>query len=537
MQIRLMPAEDAENAIAAVLGGRDDVLCRDVRTLIRVFHERHVGIPPAFALDLACGIAEGRPRNLLSPLRQGLYARLLEALAVAPHKKQDPRHFDRLPRHLMIDICVFPLAALVVEAMGETILFSRHDGPLQLEQAEYDAYSARFDETLKSFLGLSENDGSPARAIPAKVHLFFEKAAHQLVGEMRKLTPQAGRPELHALSRHAIDGLTLRMICGLNPRIRLDLDSDDTRMDESDEQNPLFSHPKQAGVVGIHTSSRLDDIEDMLLSEFMVPPVLLADKLLNSSFMAKHRPPPFDERKQVAILGIALDQPSNEAVALAKTCWLDAVFRLAIILLRNELGASQLRFGQSISDVGMVRSGVRVDAHRPLADLDPSTATRTQMRRFLSDGGWLPAFLSLLPDLAGSNSKRPGKGRFHSWQEELQAALEALFPEAFDLEREGPRFKAALLVAFKVVDLAAAAQRAPDLVAGHGGMGLFSSLLECPQHLNAGAAFVFHDPAGRSHAISIGGEEGKPASTEALNETAAQLISVIFQFYWENIDG
>ncbi|WP_319412566.1 hypothetical protein [uncultured Cohaesibacter sp.] len=540
MNVILVGAAQSEQFIRAAAGGDDEGLVAKMSKVLRLFHDRHVGVPAAFARNVVQGFAASYP-ELSNPLRLAIYRRLLAAMDATASMKQDPRQFDHVARPLFYDLCLLPLCSMLTEQLQECYLFSLDPDLGGVAQEAYMAFTERFEALLFEVCEAPEqkaSDGGGAE-IPDQWGLFWERCAHQLWGELQRARHGRGGRSSQIVSRVFQDDVLLRMLYGLapKPRFALDLGRDSFQMAE--EQNDHLAHPKQGGVVGIHTSSRLEDIEDMLLSEMLLPPPLLADKLLNSSFFARHRPPPLDQKKQVMLIGASLDDGDDPVVALVKSCWLDAAFRMAIVLYHSDLMQSEIRFGQWRSQMGLVYSHMRVGDYKHLKSLDPLTASRMQLHRFFCDAGWLPAFLSLMPPLDGHHEAQAeawgGAGARKDMQ--LHDILDALFPEARNWQGEAlPDFSAILMVVIRRANIAnaplshAKSRRQTPLEC-------FNLTIGCPETLSGGETFLLDDGQKGGFDITIPGEPSQPVSLEGLNKVAADLVAAIFEFYWERVNG
>ena len=279
MQVHLVGATQSEHFLAVGLGGDDPALRNEVRKVVRLFHDRHIGMPPHLARDIAIGFSVRHP-EVSNPVRLAVYRRLLAALDATGSMKQDPRQFDHVGRPLFYELCLLPLGALLVEELDETYLFSC-DSELEAVQSEaYGAYAERFEVLFRSVCEAQKGEvfSDGERDKVDKWDLFWKRAAHQLWGELQRLRHSGhGRSERGdtAFASVLYDDLLLQLICELDPSPKLKLDTGHDSLDLTDEQNAHLAHPKQGGVVGIHTSSRLEDIEDMLLSEMVLPPPLV----------------------------------------------------------------------------------------------------------------------------------------------------------------------------------------------------------------------------------------------------------------------
>ena len=281
MNVHLVGAGQAGRLTGEATIASSAQIAADVEALLRVFHARHIGLPPAVARKFSEAFASRGPADFSSALRLAIYRRLLDALGASETMQRDPRQFDVVPRHLLIDLCLLPLTAIVVRDLGRTYLFSADPTIGDVGSEDYDVYQQAFAARLLELCTPPRKSPGGAIVLPTQIDLFWERSAHRLwaVVQQRRRTPSGNA----ASAAGEIDGMVLRFICGLEPELRLDSEAARLRTEIAEEQNPLFSHPRQGGVVDIHATPRIDDIEDFLLTEFMVPKALLADKLRDAA--------------------------------------------------------------------------------------------------------------------------------------------------------------------------------------------------------------------------------------------------------------
>jgi len=535
LNVHLVGAGQAGRLTREATNAGNAEIAAEVDALLRVFHARHVGLPPAVARTFSEAFVSRGPADFSNTLRLAIYRRLLDALGASEMLQRDPRQFDIVPRHLLIDLCLLPLSAIVVRDLGRTYLFSTDPAIGDVGSEDYHVYQQAFADKLLDLCTPPRKSHGGAIVLPTQIDLFWERSAHRLwsVVQQRRRTLSGDASSASG----EIDGLVLRFICGLEPELRFDSEAARLRTEIAEEQNPLFSHPRQGGVVDIHATPRIDDIEDFLLTEFIVPKVLLADKLLNGMSMAKHRPPPFDERRSVLVLGATVSVEPLAPLALARAAWLEAVFRFAIVLFKHELLRSELRFGRWTEDGGYVDARVKVGDTPTLSAFDVFAATRLQMRQFFCEAGWLPGLVANqprvpasfdAPDMAGDTDVR-----------RLEHVLRRLAPEVGGAsgDAETTDFRLALLVALSVFNEGPTIGAATRGSHRRDAMPLHVLDINCPRELLGGEVFLLDDGVAARRAVAIAGEPGRPADRMALSQVSASLSEQIFKFYWEGMDA
>jgi len=83
----------------------------------------------------------------------------------------------------------------------------------------------------------------------------------------------------------------------------------------------------------------------MVLSEFLNPPLVLVDRLLNSGYLVHERRPRRAKRRDALVVGLMPhDVRATPQGAFAKACWLDCMTRLARRLSSSRLPDSEFRW-------------------------------------------------------------------------------------------------------------------------------------------------------------------------------------------------
>jgi hypothetical protein len=168
-------------------------------------------------------------------------------------------------------------------------------------------------------------------------------------------------------------------------------------------------HRQEGGVRGIRVSRRLEDIHNILLSEFMNPEPLLVDRLLNSGYLVFEREPKREKLRDMLLMGIMphcvrrqsseIMQQSQLSADFAKVCWFNFAAHLGLLLRRYNLWQSEFRWleGDAWQRVH-VESRLLFQLEQGkdrVADiiLDKTGDTRQQRHHFLERMNWLPGYL------------------------------------------------------------------------------------------------------------------------------------------------
>lgn len=327
---------------------------RFARVLLRFFHDRHLGITPRLAADLAQLL---RPDSSSSPAAGAWAPALGRMTAELPGGALVPgaAAFYWLSR------VAVPLLARACETVGVTHLFSAAEWPLPAGFAKL--YTAYARDLLAEVAG---------------THHFSEAFWTD-----RALT-------LHQLSRSGGEGLAEVDETALAQLLRLKPDVPDLPRPPARRLRPSPSyrprrHRNEGGVDGIHRSRRLADLPGILKSEFVHPKEIRLERLLESGFFALRRPVREEKLRDVLIAAV-LPPPSGGAVAshaLVKAGWLDALLRITAWLQQGGWTRSEFRWLEG-DRFGRLRAHVR-----SLEELSHEAATR---RERLDALGFVPDF-------------------------------------------------------------------------------------------------------------------------------------------------
>jgi hypothetical protein len=189
---------------------------------------------------------------------------------------------------------------------------------------------------------------------------------------------------------------------------------------------------KQAGIRGIRMTRSIADAPDRLLSELVLPKILRLDRLINTGFLVKHRPPPLDERRDLLLVGLFHKSSATSAHAFSKAVWLDAVERLATLLVSAGLHRTDLVHLMRMDEHATTRVAVAVDASNPeRSNVDAFSFGARERLAMLRTHGWLPGFLDANPRLLPPLPTEPRAATDNSYSSGIAKELERSTRAAF----------------------------------------------------------------------------------------------------------
>jgi hypothetical protein len=378
--------------------------------LLAAVHGRHAGLSTSLAADWLRGDAGG--------IRSRVRLRLADALVRVPKDAPSPsassaraNFLEVLPNSLLVMHCVVPLALQACKQIARSVLF----GQLASAGADraalgYRTYAQEFDE---SFTDLASTEGDETQ------QFFWDKVAFELIAAAHTDTalpsrgPRDSEP-LNGMAPPDIDTGVLYFVKTLEPKFGQRTRSALPRLRQ--QQANFRKVPlKQGGVRGIRMTRSMADISDRLMSELIQPPIIRLDRLANSGFLIRHRPPPLDNRRDMLLVGLALQGAAESGMAFAKAVWLDAAERIAILMARAGIQKTDIAHITRWDDEAVTRVAVAVDKPSPYRkDLDAFAFGPRERLAMLRAHGWLPAFLDNKPRLLRSVDRTESVRPFNS---------------------------------------------------------------------------------------------------------------------------
>lgn len=180
--------------------------------------------------------------------------------------------------------------------------------------------------------------------------------------------------------------------------------------------------PKEAGVRGIRSSTRPEDLPDALFTELIPPPQIVADRLLHEGMLVRHRPPFLHRpRRHILAMGIAdmrsgsrenrETRDGEESLALVKAAWADAAIRLQLLLSIMGLDRSDLVWSER-NEVGYAAHHLNVEGIEVPERLDPFALSASLRASRLYKSSLMPGFVDTLAGAgkSGAENERGNRG-------------------------------------------------------------------------------------------------------------------------------
>lgn len=328
--------------------GLDSVAC----SILSSLHSRHIGISPELAGGLSrvivrqrtCTRGEDDPLGNAQSSWNKVVARLEDALQNERDVGRHGRKGNRLlalaaPSYFVLRIAAF-LLSRTCHAAGRTILFSE-------DRFRFGAVSAK--KYQKHCCELNDHFTDTVNSKSKEIELFFWDAASVMTAHNRFATPQTSMlPQ-----SDPVDAALFRKLRTTDPQGR---PRHAARRTADAQRHRHLRKPKHGGINGITVTRSVEDMNDMDLRELLQPDLIRLERLFNSGFHARHRPP-FRQQKQDALVVLMVpgDFDNTPVPGFIETIWCDLCVRLGHRLSESGLLKSEFRLIQG-DRIGRFRS-------------------------------------------------------------------------------------------------------------------------------------------------------------------------------------
>jgi hypothetical protein len=347
-------------------------------SVLRTMHNRHIGITPQLATELAPLIIDAYAS------RQGRSA-WHDVLKRLQQETSDPLFsfgvmLSTIPAYSVIRLAM-PILEEACQRINLCFLFCQDNIENDVTQEHYNRYSRELENEIKRMAKNKEDS----------FQLFWADRALT----MAALSRRGNFPGPSASGLPETDPLALGLLLRLNPELSKTppLSSHSRRLTDPLKHREA-SRLKEGGLSGIQVTRRLEDMEDILLSEFVNPPAVLADRLVNNGFLALRRQTRREQLRDVLIAGLMpMELKPKLSADFVKACWFDFIRRFGFMLAQSGRKRSEFRWLEG-NQTGQVRSCYFLLQDLPdLAAPLKGNYDSSFRREFLMALGWLPQYL------------------------------------------------------------------------------------------------------------------------------------------------
>ena len=363
----------------------DDRHTRFSQAVLASMHNRHVGATPALIAALVPALLSPAVRLADNNPWLAVFARLMGDLQ--PNSSDGYQSGRRNRRYGMVlhanpMYCISRIAMPLIERacrhLGRCFLFCEDALDTSIDAVQYKTYSRDLELEL---LELARTPGED---------LFWQERAVTLAAFSRRFAHHSGGALLPEIDPTAL-AMMLRTRGG---PLKVTARSKRHHQMSASHHHRDKRHKREGGIDGIQLTRRLEDLDDILLSEYINPDVIREDRLLNTGFFAVQRRPRREKVRDVllaALLPVAAD--FRLEADFIKSCWFELCANLAFLLRRQRMLHSEFRWCEGGPD-GNGRGGAFLLKDLALMDHLSDLATPTAFRKeFLTALGWLPSFL------------------------------------------------------------------------------------------------------------------------------------------------
>ncbi len=333
-----------------------------------VLQDAHVGITPRLAHELGRLFAR---RGSEAGVWSKLFDRLQETL---PRTERSGLVAGSAPVYVVQNL-VKPIVRQACAELGYTCLLCQEEIDGAVTADEYAAYGASLERIASRLAGQLAAEPLFAREHGNAVAALSEPSPH---GRSRAVVPHIDRDSLAMLL--ALDGA-------------VDVPDRASRSAPAPSYVPR-RRPAMEGhggrVEGLRHARGEGQLGSMVLSEYLNPPLVLVDRLLNSGYLVHERRPRLAKLRDTLVIGVMPHAVrTTPQGALAKACWLDCMARLARRLCAAHLQDSEFRWVEGDA------------AHRarcasfPLADVPRERADSAHLvfrDAFMTLARWVPDY-------------------------------------------------------------------------------------------------------------------------------------------------
>ncbi|MDJ0840372.1 MAG: hypothetical protein QNK37_27930 [Acidobacteriota bacterium] len=359
---------------------------RFARAVVETMHNRHLGISPGLAADLAVAVLEPQ-KQAEAGVWGHVFARLQEELVADPSRSRNggsrSRYglvFNANPMYCVTRLAM-PLVDRACRSMGACLLFCEEETDSDIDTTHYHAYTEALADTLIR-LAASYEEGAG---------LFWQDTALTLAGFSRKIQNQAGGISPLPETDPTTLAMLLRLRTGkLDIRKRLQR----RRLMTSASKHREMRNRKEGGIDGIQITRRAEDLDGILLSEFINPDIILADRIANTGFFAMQRQPKREKLRDVLLGALLPVTTARDLVSdFVKACWFESMLHLGLMLRRSGMNRSEFRWSEGSPYGGTRQSAFLLKDMPSFANIPDGPPSEALRREFITALGWLPAFL------------------------------------------------------------------------------------------------------------------------------------------------
>jgi hypothetical protein len=377
-EIKLVKPGIWQQVVREAFSGLGSRVKAAAHSILRTMHNRHIGITPQLAAELAPLIIDAYAS------RQG-HSAWHDVLKRLQRETSDPLFsfgvmFSAVPTYSVIRLAM-PILEEACQRINLCLLFCQDNIENDVTPETYNQYSRDLENEIKRMAGNREDS----------LQLFWADRALSLA----VLSRRGNFPGSSVSGLPETDPMALGLLLRLNPVLSQTPPlSSHSRQLTDPLKHREASRLKEGGFSGIQVTRRPEDMEDILLSEFVNPPAVLADRLVNNGFLSLRRQTRREQWRDVLIAGMMpLELKPKLGADFVKACWFDFIRRFGYMLAQSGRKRSEFRWLEG-NQAGQVRGCYFLLQDLPdLAGPFKGHYDSSFRREFLMALGWLPQYL------------------------------------------------------------------------------------------------------------------------------------------------
>ena len=293
-------------------------------SIINFMHNRHVGITPELAELLAYIIFHPGAQQKKGGVWSLVLERLMKELELG--KRRLGIVFQANSAYTVFRIAM-PVIEKACALIGQCCLFCEDEDVSNIDQIMYEEYALNLSNHIKQITTENKNN-----------ELFWKERALSLTSFSSMI-----KTRKTFVSLPDIDTASLSFFLSLEP----DIPKKKQNIQHIRDLPILHKHRKikklkEEGIEGIHITREPEAINDILISEFINPEIILLDRLINTGYLAFKREPKREKLKDALIVAIIpWDVTNNLKIDFIKTCWFNCMMHLSILLREKKLQRSE----------------------------------------------------------------------------------------------------------------------------------------------------------------------------------------------------
>jgi hypothetical protein len=368
-------------------GGDPETAERLTLSVLRVLHGRHLGLTPELAARLVPLLVDPRPPGADAGPWAAVADRLVVELA-QEHGHQAGLRRVGAPAYVVLRV-VAPLVLRACRALGRCYLLADDPAAGTVTAREYTDYAAALASQLGALAAERPAAGRPGMP-PRYDTAWYEPAA--VLGDFARseLLSAAEPPTLPA-----VDPLRLAALLRLRPAAAAHEERPRRRHATALLRRRTTDHRvHEGGHRGIRPTHRPEDSHRMLLGEYVNPPVVRLERVLNTGFLAYEREPRRERPRDALIAALV---PYRVAVGgggdVARACWCECQVRIGLLLQQHRLHRSEFRWTEGDPFLRSRTCVFPLQRMPTVADADPEAPPEGYRAAFRSVLRWLPAYV------------------------------------------------------------------------------------------------------------------------------------------------